>query len=193
MPNQKNKVKFGLSNVHYALLTTDESGNAVFGTPKPFPGAVNLNLSPQGESNQFYADDVAYYVTVANSGYQGDFEAALIPDSFAQDVLRESLDETTQVLTENSSVETAPFALLFEFKGDQHAIRHVLYNCTAARPNVTGATTTNSKEPNTSSLTITAAPLADGSVKAKTTADTPEAIYNSWYQSVWRPGAGSEI
>ena len=193
MPKQSNKVKFGLSNVHYALLATDESNNVTFGTPKPFPGAVNLNLTPQGESNQFYADDVAYYVAVANSGYQGDLEVALIPDSFSQDVLRESLDETAQVLTESSAVETVPFALLFEFKGDQHAIRHVLYNCTAARPNVTGSTTTNTKEPQTSSLTITAAPLADGSVKAKTTANTPDAVYNNWYQSVWRPGTAGGV
>ena len=154
---------------------------------------MNLNLSPQGDTNQFHADDVAYYVAVANSGYQGDLEIALIPDSFAQDVLKESLDETAQVLVENSSAGTAPFALLFEFKGDKHAVRHVLYNCTAARPNVTGATTTNTKEPQTSTLTITAAPLADGGVKAKTTADTPDATYNGWYTSVWRPGAAEGI
>lgn len=193
MPKLKNKVKFGLSNVHYALLSTDESGEIVFGTPKPIPGAVNLNLTPQGETNQFYADDVAYYVAVANSGYQGDLEIALIPDSFAQDVLKESLDETDKVLMENSAAETAPFALLFEFKGDQHAVRHVLYNCTAARPNITGATTTNTKEPQTSSLTITAAPLADGGVKAKTTADTPDTTYNNWYKAVWQPGAAEGV
>lgn len=193
MPKKENKVKFGLSNVHYALLTTDENNNVVFGTPKRVPGAVNLNLSPQGETNQFYAEDVAYYVSVANSGYQGNLEIALIPDSFAQDVLRESLDETEKVLVESSAVESAPFALLFEFKGDQHGTRHVLYNCTAARPNITGATTTNTKEPQTSSLSITAAPLADGSVKAKTTTDTPDATYNSWYTSVWRPTEAGEI
>lgn len=193
MPKPPNKVKFGLCNVHYALLTTSESGAVTFGTPKPIPGAVNLNLTPQGDTNQFYADDVAYYVAVANSGYQGDLEVALIPDSFAQDVLKETLDEKDKVLMENSAAETAPFAFLFEFKGDQHAVRHVLYNCTAARPNVTGSTTTNTKEPQTASLTITAAALADGGVKAKTTADTPDTTYNNWYKSVWRPGASEVV
>lgn len=187
MPKQANKVKFGLSNVHYALLTTDETGAVSFGVPKPIPGAVNLNMAPQGDTNSFYADNVAYYVAVANSGYQGDLEIALIPDGFAQEVLGESLDETDQVLMESSAVETKPFALLFEFTGDQHAVRHVMYNCTAARPNVTGATTTNAKEPQTSSLTLTAAALADGGVKAKTTANTPDSVYNAWYTNVWRP------
>lgn len=193
MPKLANKVKFGLSNVHYALLTTDQSGNIVFGAPKPIPGAVSLSMTPQGETNQFYADNVAYYVAVANSGYQGDLEIALVPDPFAQDVLKESMDETGKVLLENSSAETAPFALLFQFNGDQHGVRHVLYNCTAARPNVVGSTTTNTKEPQTSSLSITAAPLADGGVKAKTTADTPDSVYNSWYTQVWRPGAAEVV
>lgn len=187
MPKVPNKVKFGLSNVHYALLNTDESGAITFGTPKPIPGAVNLSLTPQGDTNTFYADNVAYYVSVGNSGYQGDLEIALLPDSFAQDVLKEQLDSTDKVMVESSAVEAAPFALLFEFAGDRHSVRHVLYNCTAARPNITGATTTNTKEPQTASLTLTAAPLADGRVKAKTTAETPDAVYNGWYQNVWRP------
>lgn len=189
MPETKtaNKIKYGLSNVHYALLATDASGNITYGVPKRIPGAVNLSLQPQGETTTFYADDVAYYVTAGNTGYQGDLELAIVPDSFAQEVLQESLDAASQVLVENSLVEGKAFALLFEFKGDQRGIRHVLYNCTAARPNVAGATATNTKEPATSSLTLTAAPLADGNVKAKTTVDTPESVYDAWYQSVWQP------
>lgn len=189
MPNRHNKVKFGLSNVHYALLEAGDNGAVSYGTPKPIPGAVNMNLPPQGDTSTFYADDVAYYVTSANSGYQGDLEIADIPQSFAEDVLKESLDGTAKVLVERSSAEPAPFALLFEFKGDQHKTRHVLYNCTAARPNITGATTTNTKEPQTSTLTLTAAPLANELVKAKTTADTPDETLNNWYKSVWMPSA----
>ena len=192
MANKPNKVKFGLKNVHYALLTTGEAGEITYATPVPIPGAVNLNLPPQGDTTTFYADNTAYYVAVANNGYQVDLEIALIPDSFSKDVLKETLDETDKVMVENANVETAPFALLFEFAGDQHAVRHVLYNCTAARPNVSGATTTNTKEPTTASLTVTAAPLSDGKVKAKTTAETPEAIYNGWYKSVWQPSEAGD-
>lgn len=187
MPIKSNKVKFGLSNIHYALMSVGEDGTITYGTPKPIPGAVNLNLPPQGDTTQFYAENVAYYVSVANNGYQGDLEVAIIPESFAVDVLKERLDATDKVLVEDASVEPVPFALLFEFKGDQHAIRHVLYNCTASRPTVSGATTTNTKEPTTASLSLTAAPLADGKVKAKTTAETTEQTYNGWYGAVWLP------
>lgn len=192
MAKAENKVKFGLKNVHYALLTESDDGAVTFGTPKPIPGAVNLNLPAQGDTTKFYADNVAYYVAVANDGYQGDLEIARVPDSYAQDVLKESLDSKESVLIEHSDVEPAPHALLFEFAGDKHATRHVLYNCTCARPTVAGATTTNTKEPGTSTLTITAAPLSNGMVKARTTANTPDATVNNWYKSVWQPTAGEE-
>ena len=193
MPGLKNKVKFGLSHVYYAMLSEGENGKILFGTPIPIPGAVNLSLPPQGDTNTFYADDVAYYVTNANTGYQGDLEIALVPDSFATDVLQEQLNEADQVLVENSLREGKAFALLFEFKGDKKATRHVLYNCTCARPNIAGATTTNTKEPQTSTLTLTAAPLANGNVKARTTANTPDATYNNWFSSVWQPAESEGV
>lgn len=188
--NTPNKVKFGLKNVYYALLTIEDD-EATFATPVRIPGAVNLTMDAQGEPSTFYADDMAYYVTAANDGYSGTLEIALIPDSFRTDVLKESLDETAKVLTENVSAEAAPFALLFEFSGDQKATRHVLYNCSATRPSLSGATTTNTKEPTTESLTITATPLPNGNIRAKTTADTPATQYNAWYTSVWQPTPAS--
>jgi phi13 family phage major tail protein len=193
MPNTPNKVKYGLKNVHYALLTSEEDGTATYETPVAIPGAVNLTMDAQGEPSTFYADNMAYYVTAANDGYSGTLEVALIPDSFRTNVLKETLDETAKVLTENVDDQSGAFALLFEFDGDQKATRHVMYNCTCTRPSVTGSTTTNTKEPTTESMTITAAPLSNGNIKARTTAETPEANYNAWYNSVWQPGTSSGV
>ncbi len=189
MSNPENKVKYGLCNVYYAPHVVGPDGGITFSKPKRYPGAVSLSLNSQGDKNKFYAENVAYYVAAANDGYEGDFEAALMPDSFAVDVLGEKLDETDQVLVEDASVEGNAFALLFQFEGDKHGTRHVLYNCTAARPTVAGKTTTNTKEPDTTALTITAAPMEDGMVKARTTANTPAEIYNGWFDAVWKPNA----
>lgn len=185
--NTPNKVKYGLKNVHYALLTTDANGVASFAKPVRIPGAVNLTMDAQGEASTFYADDMAYFVTETNDGYSGTLEVALVPESFRTDVLNESLDENDQVLTENVSAPTSPFALLFEFNGDQRAIRHILYNCTCGRTSVSGATTTNTSEPTTETMNLTASPLPNGNTKTRTTANTPAIAYNGWYDSVWQP------
>ena len=189
----KNKVKFGLKNVHYALLTVSEEGAVSFGAPVPIPGAVSMSLSPQGETETFYADDIAYYVSPANNGYQGDLEIALLPDSFRTDVLREVEDETDHVLVEKSTAEPQPFALLYQFTGDQQASLRVLYNCAAARPSEASSTIKNTKTPTTDTLSLTASPLANGNIKAKTTADTPDEIKKNWFKSVWQPGAAAAM
>ena len=146
-------------------------------------------MEAQGEPSTFYADDMAYYVTAANDGYSGTLEIAQIPDSFRKDVLMEAEDEAAKVLIEDVNAESKPFALLFEFNGDQKATKHVLYNCAATRPSLTSSTTTKTKEPATESITITASPLPDGKIKARTTGATPEAAYNGWYGTVWQPSA----
>ena len=149
----KNKVKFNLKNVHYALLTLSAQNVPSFGTPVPVPGAVSLSLDANGEPENFYADGGVYYVINNNMGYDGDLELAMIPESFRTDVLKETLD-ANGVLVENSESNLAPFALLFEFDGDQKHIRHVLYNCAASRPGIEGKTNEESKEVQTETLTI---------------------------------------
>ena len=183
----ENKVKYGLKNAHYAVLSISDEGVVSWGTPVAIPGSVSLSLDAQGDPSTFYADDVAYFVTAANDGYSGSLEVARIPDSFRTDVLMETEDTTAKVLVENVGANPKSFALLFEFDGDQKATRHVLYNCTATRPSIAGNTTTNTKEPTTETMTITAVPLKNGNIKAKTTASTTDTVYNGWYNAVWTP------
>ena len=186
MPSTNNKVKFGLKNCHYAKATLDPDTNAVtFDTPVAIPGAVNLSLDPEGDTEPFYADDMVYYTTVANNGYSGDLEIALIPDSFRKDILKET-EDSNGVLIEDSTVEPEHFALLFEFSGDKKKIRHCMYYCTAARPTIEGKTNEDSKEVQTESLEITATPLPSGLVKVKTGANTSDAVYNGWYSTVYQ-------
>ena len=186
MSTKKNKVKFNICNVHYALITVDEDGDVTFGTPVAMPGAVSLSLEPNGEPSNFYADGYAYYTISNNMGYEGDLELAMVPESFRTDVLKESLDDNS-VLVESANVETANFALLFEFDGDVKKIRHVLYNCSAARPNIESATNEEEIEVQTETLAITAAPLANGYVKARTGDSTTDTVYTGWYTSVYMP------
>ena len=184
----KNKVKFNISNAHYALLTQDDTGAVSFGTPVALPGAVSISLDPTGEPESFYADGVEYFVINNNQGYDGDLELAMIPESFRTDVLMETTD-SNNVLVENSNSQTGHFALLFEFDGDVKKIRHVMYNCSASRPGISSSTNTESKEVKTETLKVKARPLANGLVKAKTGDSTKAAAYNNWYKKVYEPDA----
>lgn len=188
-----NKVKYGLKSVYYAVATIAADNTATYGTPVAWPGAVNLSLDAEGEQTKFRADNVDYWVGVSNNGYSGDFESALIPDSFKTDVLGYVID-TNGTMIENAGAGTQPFALLFQFEGDEKATRHVLYNCTATRPSVSGATTEEEIEPQTETLSLTAVAIHDDTLNldiTKASCKSGDAAYATWYSSVYAPSAAS--
>lgn len=182
MTATENKVKFGLKNCHYAVRT---SGGA--GTVKACPGGVSLTLDPQGATNTFYADNVAYYVSQSNQGYSGDLELAYITDEMRQDLWNEGLQATDKTLYELSSAEPAVFDFGFQVDGDQQERLVWLYGCTATRPGIGSQTIGESKEPQTDKVTITSSPLSNGLVKAVTTKDTTTTVRTGWFSSVYEP------
>ncbi len=179
-----NKVKYGLKNVHVAPLTETDAGIISFGTPRRIPGAVNLSLPPVGETTPFYADDIEYFTSITNNGYEGNIEFALVPDWFKAMYLGEIVD-ANNVYTEVAGVQPSRFAMMFEFDGDKRKTRHVLYNCKANRPNVDGETKQNTTTPKTESLPLIVKPLPDMTVKARTNEKTPDSVYNAWYDDVY--------
>ena len=185
-----NKVKYNLKNVHAAKLTTEVvEGVTVYtyATPQAIPGAVSLSLDAEGDSSPFYADGIVYFRSYANNGYSGDLEIALIPEWFRTEILKEALDANGVLVEKSDNSENVKFALLFEFDGDERAIRHVLYNCAASRPSIESKTKEESIEPGTETLNLTADPRADGLVKSRTGDTTSTETYAGWYESVYVP------
>jgi phi13 family phage major tail protein len=184
----ENRVVFGLKNAHYAVITEGEDGTQTYATPVALKGSVELTLEPRGETTDFYADDILYYTTLSNQGYECTLTVANITRDFRTTVLGESLEGTDNVLTENTNNRPSKIAFMFEFDGDQQATRHVLYSCTVNRPSLGSATKTETAEPRTQELSLIAAPRPqDGVVKRSTTADTPPAVYDAWYTTVYTP------
>ncbi len=49
--------QIGLSDLHYAILTTDEVGSITYQAPVVIPGVINANINPNPSSGTLYADD----------------------------------------------------------------------------------------------------------------------------------------
>lgn len=185
-----NKIKYNLKNVHAAKLTESVVDGAVkytYAAPQAIPGAVSISLDAEGDSSPFYADGIVYFRSVANNGYSGELEIALIPEWFRTDILQETLDSNGVLVEKSDQAESVKFALLFEFDGDVRAIRHVMYNCTASRPSIESETKEDTIEPGTEKLSLTADPREDGLVKSRTGDTTSAEPYQNWYKSVYTP------
>lgn len=188
MAGKENKVQFNLKNVHYAIL--DTSGEtAVWQKPVPIPGAVTLTLDPQGEVSPFYADGITYYQSVSNNGYSGDLEMAKFPIQMLKDVWKFEENQTDHVIIERSDIEPAAFALLYQIDGDADNEYYCMYNCMGTRPGVGSTTNTNTKTPQTQKSTITASPLENGRVMARTSSQTTDEMKKAWFTKVYEETA----
>lgn len=188
------KVKFNICNGHVAKKITAQNGAVSYDTPFAVPGSVSLSLEAQGEITPFYADGIVYYKSSSNSGYEGDWEVALVTDEFRRTILKEFLD-ANGVLIEKMGVNPEEFAFGFQIDGDEKSTRFWFYNCTATRPAAGGSTTEAAKTPETETLSLSATSekvipgCDDYIVRAKTTDQTDATKYTNWFDAVYIPSA----
>lgn len=186
----ENKVRFGLKNVYYAVLTeSSDNTNNTYATPVAVPGAVNLTMDSNGTDGTFYADNVAYYKTFANNGYSGKLEMARISDAMLKDVWGMTVEGG--ILTEKTGIQPKPFALLFQIEGDQKEELHVLYRVVpTSKPSMGSQTVGEEVEPVTQSFSFDALPLVTGPsyqaglIQGKTIDTTATATRTAWFTAV---------
>lgn len=180
----ENKVKFGFSKCYYSVIS--ESGGTVsYGQPVAMPGGVSISLDPSGSVSNFAADNIFnYYTSNGVAGFEGDLEMACIGDDFKKDVLG-FLEDTNGALYEVANPTTHRFAFLFQFDGDAKGVRHVLYNCTATRTPINSSTTTDTKEPVTETITVTAAPAADTEILHAYLNQSTDTAYTNFFTAVY--------
>lgn len=164
-----NKIQFGFKNVYYSIITESEN-TITFGTPKPWKGARSLTLSPEGDTSNYYADDMVYFTTSSNAGYTGTLTMAKMTDDVLKDIFG-YVETANGMLAEDANVLPKNFALLCEFNGDVNATRHVWYKCTPGRPSTDANTKEDTVTPDEATLDLTMASIEDDGghawVKAK--------------------------
>lgn len=154
---EKNKVRFGLKNVHVCSITED-AGAITYGKPTAWKGAKSLTLDPEGDTNTYYADNTAYFATNTNNGYSGSLEMSEIPEEIEKMIFNVVTTEEGN-LAEDANLLPNNVALMFQFEGDVNATKYIFYKVVFSRPNVEGETKEESTDPKTTSMDITAIPV----------------------------------
>lgn len=187
-----NKVKFGLSNVHYApIIAYDEKTETyTYGEVKKLPGAVNLTMDPEGSSEPFYADNIVFFVAQANSGYSGDLEIAMITNDFRTEILGE-VKSSDGVMIESADTQGKEFALMFQIEGNEKPNKYIMWRCSVGRPSIEGETKEDKTTPKTDTLNITAmARENDHKIKGyvENSAES-KTVFENWFKEVYQPKA----
>ncbi|HYE11356.1 MAG TPA: major tail protein [Patescibacteria group bacterium] len=192
MPDN-NKVYFGFSNVHYAILTGVDgvTGKPTYGVPIPMPGAVDFAPNPESSEYKFYADNQVFYSTYSDNGYTGDLEMAKFPEQFLVDTLGYIIDAVGGLI-EVANGEKKQFALLGQIEGDKSGRRFVYYNCTNGKASSSMHTNEDGIEVQNQTMPVTCAPIeiAEGVVATKYAIAkdaTSAAVYDAFFAGVYIP------
>lgn len=183
-----NKIVFGLSNVHYSVVTEtlgDDGYTSSYGPIKAWPGAVNLSLAADGNQKDFFADDMTYVSLIGNAGYSGSLETALIPDDIYTEVLGFKRANGGGIAEFNDAVAKS-IALMYEVQGDKAKRRYVFYKVSLTRPNEDAETVTEDKEAKTQTVDIKASARPDDGL-TKYKVEEGDADYADFFKNIVEP------
>lgn len=148
-----NKVEFGISNLYIGTYT-DTNGTVTLGTQYHQKGAVNLSLEPDGDDNDFYADNVKYWSGFSDNGFTGEIEVAKF-DLEAKKQFFGYVETTGGGFGAVKGASRPQVYVMFQTEGDAQARRVILYNVSLGQINREFATIEDSKEPATETCDIT--------------------------------------
>lgn len=179
MATGKNKVMFGVSNLHVGLYTVDDKGAVTLGTPYHVPGTVNISLDAESEENSFYADNVKYWAGYSDNGYTGEIENALFDDEFKTTFLN-YITLADGGIAQVKGMQSKNVYIMFQSEGDVQARRGIFYNVSLGAISREYATTEDSVEPATATLPFTVSgDNATGIVRVAYPQDN--AVYNTMF------------
>lgn len=149
-----NKVEFGISNLHVATYTVDDSNVVTIGTPYHQKGARSFSPEENTEQNTFYADNIAYWSGYSGGTLEGDLEVAMFDDAFKTQFLG-YVTLSNGGLANVKNATKPNVAIFFEVEGDSEKRRVALYNCTLGAISREYNTIEENKEPATETLGVT--------------------------------------
>lgn len=183
------RVRYGFSNLYYAVATEGTGGALTYATPVAVKGAKSMALTASGSEVNEPADNSTWFSIRTNDGYSGtiEFEDTAAADTFLQTVLGQTKDSTTGLVVEKADDEPLEFAIMGQMElagGTETGKRACFFRCVASRPDVNAQT----KEVGgltiaTNTINVTALPrISDNAVK--TTCVSTDSAYANFFTAV---------
>ena len=183
------RIRYGFSNLYYAIATEGAGGALTYGTPVAIPGAKNMSMTAAGNQFTESADNTAWYSGTTNDGYTGtiEFEDTAAADTFLETVLGRT-KATNGLVVEAADDQPKEFAVMgqFELRGaTEVGKRAVFYRVTASRPDIGGETTEVGSAPTIARnvVNVTALPRINDN-KVQASAISTDTIYSSFFTAV---------
>lgn len=158
------KVLFNIKKLQISPITAiSASGVPTYATPILVPGTVSLSLDPEGESDPFYADGIAYYIGASSSSYTGTLENACIPAEVLKAVFGYMEDGNKNIV--DTDQPTKEFGMQFAVDSDEGEVYFTLFRVSATKPNMNFQTNEDGKTINPQSMDLTLSTVATSDSK----------------------------
>ena len=181
----KNKVEFGISNLHIGTYTVGDGGTVTLGTPYHQPGAVSFSPEQDSNENVAYADDMAYWSEYTDGPFSGDLVVMLYDDEFKEQFMGYKR-LTNGGLANVKNAQKPNVYLAFDIKGDKEGRRAIFYNCSLGAINRSYETIEEEKTPANETLPITC--IGDNATGVtKATLKPGDAGYDTLYTAPTAP------
>lgn len=154
MADKKNKVEFGISNLYVGEYTEDEDGTVTLGAPYHQYGTTTLSIDPEGDSNEFYADNTKYWNEYMDNGFSGTLTVAKFDDEFKTKFLGFVKMSDGGIAKLKTAIKPKVY-IAFQAEGDVKERRSLLLNVTLGGIKREYATVEDKKTPATESVDIT--------------------------------------
>lgn len=150
----KNKVEFGISNLHVGTYTVDDQNAVTMGKPYHQNGAVGFAPEQDSENNVAYADDISYWSEYTEGPFEGDLTVMLFDPEFKTQFLGYVTTNKGGIGQVKNAVKPSVY-IAFEVKGDAEKRRVIFYNCTLGSIGREYNTIEESKEPVNETIPVT--------------------------------------
>lgn len=189
---EQNKVRFGLSNWTVFKRVADSNGAPAWGSPVHIPGVTTCTRNAQVSNADFYADNVLYFRSNADTGDEITVAAALIPNEVKAWMLGWLVDSNGALVRVSDGTPTE-FAMAYQVEGDKTPRAKVVYSCIASIPNENAETKGESITVQTEELTIRSKAIkinGHETVDAVLNKEDDATAFASFFSSVYVPEYG---